>query len=118
MAAASAIYKRLNRAGPGIAGVRAAERRIWNGNWEARWDASSDAQTLTAMADDIRFTLRLSPAKPPVIQGENGVSVKGAGPGQGIALRFVPAARRGRHAQRRCRDRVRRGWTTNGSRTS
>ena len=59
-----------------------AGRRIWNGNWEARWDASSDVQTLTAMADDIRFALRLSPLTPPVIQGENGVSVKGAGVGQ------------------------------------
>jgi len=73
-------YKRLNRAGPGIAGVHAAEGRIWNGNWEARWD--HEVQTLTAIADDIQLSLRLSPATPPVIQGENGVSVKGEGPGQ------------------------------------
>jgi predicted secreted hydrolase len=72
----------LNRAGPAIAGVSEAGRRIWNGNWEARWNGSSDVQTLTAMADDIRFALRLSPLTPPVIQGENGLSVKGAGVGQ------------------------------------
>ena len=73
-------YKRLNRAGPGIAGIRAAEGRIWNGNWETRWD--HQVQTLTAIADDIKLNLRLTPATPPVIQGENGVSVKGEGPGQ------------------------------------
>jgi predicted secreted hydrolase len=73
-------YKRLNRAGPGIAGIRATEGRIWNGNWESRWDG--DVQTLTAVADDIRLNLRLTPATPPVIQGENGISVKGPAPGQ------------------------------------
>jgi predicted secreted hydrolase len=78
-------YKRLNRSGPGIAGASFDQSRIWNGNWEARWDASggqrSDAQTLSAVADDIRFTLRLTPRKPLVIHGENGVSQKSPGPG-------------------------------------
>src|SRR5471032_537700 len=74
-------YKRLNRAGPGIAGASFDQSRVWNGNWEARFDAS-DAQTLSAVADDIRFTLRLTPRKPPVIHGENGVSQKSPGPGK------------------------------------
>lgn len=73
-------YKRLNRAGPGVAGIRAEDGRIWNGNWEARWDGEN--QTLTAVAADVRLSLRLSPAKPLVIQGENGVSVKGEGAGR------------------------------------
>jgi predicted secreted hydrolase len=75
-------YQRLNRAGPGIAGVDAASGRIWNGNWESRWDVATNAQTLTAVADDLRLNLRLTPSKPLVIQGENGVSVKGGGPGE------------------------------------
>src|SRR6266566_3573257 len=29
--------ERLNRAGPGLAGVDFAQRRCWNGNWQARW---------------------------------------------------------------------------------
>jgi predicted secreted hydrolase len=74
-------YKRLNRSGPGIAGASFDQSRIWNGNWEAVWDQSNDVQTLSAVADDIRFTLRLTPRKPPVIHGENGVSQKAAGPG-------------------------------------
>ena len=75
-------YQRLNRAGPGVAGARAAEARVWNGNWEAKWDRATGAQTLTAVAEEIRFTLRLTARTPPVIQGENGVSQKAAGAGK------------------------------------
>ncbi len=39
-------------------------------------------QTLSAVADGLRFTLRLTPRKPPVIHGENGVSQKAAGAGK------------------------------------
>src|SRR3954452_3622961 len=38
-------YKRLNRAGPGVAGASAAQSRVWNANWEAKWDQSTGAQT-------------------------------------------------------------------------
>lgn len=79
-------HKRLNRSGPGIAGASFDQSRIWNGNWEARFD-SSEAQTLSAVADDIRFTLRLTPSKPLVINGENGVSQKS--PGAGKASYYV-----------------------------
>ena len=75
-------FERLNRAGPGIAGVSLDEGRIWNGNWQVRWDESSDIQTLTAVADGVNFSLRLTPRKPPVINGENGISQKAAGPGK------------------------------------
>ncbi len=74
--------ERLNRAGPGIAGISFDQGRIWNGNWESKWDIRSGVQTLSAVAEGIRFKLRLSPRKPPVIQGENGVSQKAAGPGK------------------------------------
>jgi predicted secreted hydrolase len=72
--------ERLNRAGPGIAGASFAERRVWNGNWSAVWDG--ERQTLTAVADDIRFRLELTPRKPPVVHGENGISQKAAGAGK------------------------------------
>ena len=39
-------YKRLNRAGPGIAGIAFEARRIWNGNWESRRGPASATQTL------------------------------------------------------------------------
>jgi predicted secreted hydrolase len=71
--------ERLNRAGPGIAGARFTAQRIWNGNWSALWQG--ERQTLTALTPDFSFHLECFPEKPFIIQGENGVSQKAAGPG-------------------------------------
>lgn len=71
--------ERLNRAGPGIAGASFDRRRIWNGNWSAQW--TGDNQTLDAITPDFRFHLLLTPEKPLVIHGENGVSQKAEGAG-------------------------------------
>jgi predicted secreted hydrolase len=72
--------ERLNRSGPGIAGVSQNDGRIWNGNWRIDWAGSE--QTLQAI--DNRFTLQfhLRSEKPPIIHGENGVSQKAEGPGR------------------------------------
>jgi predicted secreted hydrolase len=75
-------FERLNRAGPGIAGVNFDDGRIWNGNWQVRWDKATDVQSLTAIADGVNLSLRLTPAKPPVVNGENGISQKAAGIGR------------------------------------
>jgi predicted secreted hydrolase len=72
--------ERLNRAGPGIAGASFAERRIWNGNWSVKWEGGD--QVLDSITDSFRFHLLLHAAKPFVINGENGVSQKAAGPGR------------------------------------
>ena len=82
--------KRLNRAGPGLAGASLDEGRIWNGNWQARWDVSSDVQTLSAVAESIRFQLRLTPRKPVVIHGVGGVSQTGEGAGHGSYYTSFP----------------------------
>ena len=73
-------HERVNRAGPGIAGVNFAQQRVWNGNWSVNW--KNENQTLTATAEDFSFHLKATPAKPFVIQGENGVSQKAAGLGR------------------------------------
>ncbi len=75
------FFDRVNRAGPGIAGVRADEGRIWNGNWQSRWNLANGAQTLTAMESGIRLTLNLAPQTAPIIHGENGISLKSETPG-------------------------------------
>jgi predicted secreted hydrolase len=72
--------ERTNRAGPGIAGVHAEQKRIWNGNWSVSWNGYD--QVLEAVDERVCFTLKLHPEKPAVIQGENGVSQKGAGTGR------------------------------------
>jgi predicted secreted hydrolase len=72
---------RLNRSGPGIAGVSARERRVWNGNWQIEW--LPDRQALTAVAPEFRLALDLRSRKPPVIHGDRGVSQKMPGEGNG-----------------------------------
>jgi predicted secreted hydrolase len=72
--------ERTNRAGPGLAGIDANAKRIWNGNWEIGW-ARDDEMVLRVVEDRFAFSLALQPEKPPVIHGENGVSQKAAGAG-------------------------------------
>jgi predicted secreted hydrolase len=79
-------HERLNRAGPGIAGARFEQQRVWNGNWSAAW-SGQDKQTLDAFAEDFSFHLDCSPVKPFVMNGENGLSQKA--PGLGHASYYV-----------------------------
>jgi predicted secreted hydrolase len=71
--------ERTNRAGPGIAGISEAERRIWNGNWQIQWQGNE--QKLQAIDDHFEFHFTLRSEKSPVINGENGVSQKAKGSG-------------------------------------
>jgi predicted secreted hydrolase len=71
--------ERLNRRGPEIAGASQALERVWNGNWRVQW--THDDEQLQAMDTAFALQLKLHPEKPPVIQGENGVSQKAAGAG-------------------------------------
>ena len=73
--------ERINRAGPGIAGVSTADGKVWNGNWSAVWNKDG-VQQLTAQDRDFEFSFTLKSAKPPVIHGENGVSQKAEGAGR------------------------------------
>ncbi len=72
--------QRLNRAGPGVAGIDKHGGKIWNGNWQVVW--YGDHQELQAVTG--RFSLRfvLNSMKPPVIHGINGLSQKAVGRGQ------------------------------------
>jgi predicted secreted hydrolase len=75
--------KRLNRSGPGLAGADEKTGRYWNGNWQVQWlDEHSAAQRLQAICEDGTLRLDLKPSKPPVVHGQNGVSVKGPLPGE------------------------------------
>ena len=77
--------ERVNRAGPGIAGASLERRTIWNGNWRVEWlDAENPAgaQRMRAVASEFAVEFELTPAKPPVIQGVDGVSKKADGAGK------------------------------------
>lgn len=68
--------ERMNRAGVGWAGADEKNYRVWNEDWEARHDTDGH-HLLRATDEGMSIELRLAPGKPPVIQGENGVSQKG-----------------------------------------
>jgi predicted secreted hydrolase len=71
--------ERLNRAGPGIAGINESAGLIWNGNWHA--SLNGDSQQLSGVGDDFALQLNLRALKPPVFNGEDGISQKAAGAG-------------------------------------
>lgn len=69
--------ERINRAGPGLAGVSESSAKIWNGNWQVQW--VDGTQRLQAIADSFSLRLQMTSTKPPVIHGKDGVSQKSAG---------------------------------------
>ncbi len=71
--------ERLNRSGPGVAGVDAQTGLVWNGNWQAQ--ISEQSEELRGVADKFSLALQLRPVKQPVIQGQDGVSRKAEGAG-------------------------------------
>lgn len=72
--------ERVNRSGPGVAGIDPASGKVWNGNWFAAWN-KDNSQRLAAQCDSFQFDFSVKPEKPPVIHGENGVSQKAEGAG-------------------------------------
>jgi predicted secreted hydrolase len=81
--------ERLNRAGPGLAGVSFEDRRYWNGAWQVRWTRSE--QDLEAVSDRVRLHLHLQPVKAFVLNGENGIIQKG--PRVGDASHYISFTR-------------------------
>jgi predicted secreted hydrolase len=81
--------ERMNRAGPGLAGIDEASAKVWNGNWQVK--GLGGTQELQAVAPEFTLRLRMAPGKPPVIHGKNGVSQKGEGEGQ--ASHYISSTR-------------------------
>ncbi len=71
--------ERINRAGPGIAGIDERTGLIWNGNWQVQLTQAK--QTLRGLNDKFAIQLEITPAKPPVIHGRDGISRKAEGAG-------------------------------------
>lgn len=75
--------ERLNRAGPGLAGIDAAAERYWNGNWQVQWKSlHSGEQQLSAVCENFSLQLLVSAQKPLVVHGKDGISQKGPLPGE------------------------------------
>lgn len=73
-------WQRMNRTVLGRAGSRTDRYRVWVGDWSAQLQGGAHVLRATAPGGGIRLTLR--PRKGPVLNGEGGLSRKGAGPGR------------------------------------
>jgi predicted secreted hydrolase len=75
-----AYAERLSRGGPGLAGAARNQMEVWLLNWSARMKEN----TIRIEAKDrtMELSLELTPRKPMVFHGQNGLSKKGTQEGQ------------------------------------
>ncbi len=83
--------ERLNRAGPGLAGVDAASQTVWNGNWRTVIDSA--AHHVSGTGDGFSIDLSAVPQTAPVIHGIGGISQKSAGAGHASHYISFPTMR-------------------------
>ncbi len=73
------FFERMSRGGLGVAGAGSKELRVWNGGWLL--EGRQGPERLRAEAPGLELALSLAALKPPVVQGEQGVSRKGQAAG-------------------------------------
>lgn len=71
-------FERFSRAALGLAGAQTTPLRVWLEDWEL---TGGFPMHLRAVEDGVGVDLVLEQGKPPVLQGEDGLSRKGAEPG-------------------------------------
>ena len=76
------------RAGVGMAGAAAGRLEVWNGRWRA--EEQDGKHRLTAEEDGFAIDLSLAPGKGIVLQGDNGLSQKGAAEGNASYYYSMP----------------------------
>lgn len=75
-------YERFSRENPGLAGARMAPFRVWLEDWQLAAAEGNDLPwQLQVATDDLELSLSLSALKPPVLQGDAGLSRKSPEPG-------------------------------------
>lgn len=75
-------FERFTRAAQNLAGARGQPFRVWLEDWSAEaTDDDALPMRLSAAQDGIAIDLTLHSAKPPVLQGDRGLSQKGPEPG-------------------------------------
>jgi predicted secreted hydrolase len=72
--------ERLSRTGPGLAGALDDTLEVWLHDWKAVQEGENIL--LKARSGEMALDLTLVPHKPPIKHGEEGLSLKGPGPGQ------------------------------------
>ena len=75
-------FERFERGALGLAGATLEPAvRVWTGGWELSGGADGFPSRLSATVDSVGLELALAPVKPPVLQGDRGLSRKGPEPG-------------------------------------
>jgi predicted secreted hydrolase len=75
-------FDRFSRGAAGLAGATGEPYRIWLESWSAEGSApASTTMRLRAAQDGVAIDLALANAQPPLLQGDRGLSQKGAKPG-------------------------------------
>jgi predicted secreted hydrolase len=72
--------ERLSRGGPGLAGARADRYHVWNDDWVAMQE-DTGRHVVRVPGERVGLYLLLDEGKPPVMNGRDGISQKGAAPG-------------------------------------
>lgn len=72
--------ERLSRGGPGLAGARTDRYEVWNDDWTAALEPNGQHR-VRIPGRTVGLDLTLDAGKPPVINGVDGISRKGAQPG-------------------------------------
>jgi predicted secreted hydrolase len=91
-------FERLERGAVGLAGAQGSPFRVWLGDWASAGPEGRETATpirLTAADDGTAIDLTLQAGKPPVLEGDHGLSRKGPEPGQAsyyYSLPRMPAA--------------------------
>ena len=73
------FHEKTGRGALGMSGAATDHYKVWIDDWQA--ELEGEVHHLQAAAGEMALDLKLTPEKPPVINGENGVSQKAAGQG-------------------------------------
>lgn len=75
-------FQRISREAVGLAGARAEPFKVWLDDWSIEAPAAGGFPWhFQARQDGVELDLELTPTKPPVLQGDRGLSQKSAEPG-------------------------------------
>ena len=84
-------FEQSSRAALGLAGARAEPPKVWLQDWSAvALDAEGKRWHLHARRDGIAIDLDVQSHRPPVLQGDNGLSQKSAAPGNASYYYSLP----------------------------
>jgi len=84
------VAQRYSRGSVGLAGATSDPFRVWLEDWRIESDASNEPWSLRALTDEFGIELDLVTLKPPVLNGNDGLSRKSGEPGNASYYYSIP----------------------------